>query len=171
MGLSQAREEVLETGRIHSVNASSAGGVPKSPVLAARVTEAGLEGDRQRNRRLHGGPDRALCLYSLERVEELARQGHPIAPGSAGENVTVAGLEWTHVVPGARLRLGGSAVIEVTSYTTPCANIAGCFADGDFSRLHQRRRPGTSRVYARVFVPGLLRAGDTVELLASERPR
>ena len=63
---------------------------------------AGLEGDRHRNRKLHGGPDRALCLFSLERIEALQAEGHPIEPGTLGENLTLA--DWTgRGPPGRRL--------------------------------------------------------------------
>ena len=75
----------------------SAGGVPKRAVPAARVTTLGLEGDVQRNRKLHGGLERALCLFSLERIRALRAEGHPIQPGSIGENLTLEGLDWSRV--------------------------------------------------------------------------
>ena len=54
----------------------SGGGVPKRAIASARVTTLGLDGDVQRNRKLHGGPERALCLFSLERVElRVAQSG------------------------------------------------------------------------------------------------
>ena len=74
-------------GRIFQLNCSD-GGVPKLGVREAVVTETGLACDRQRDLRYHGGPERAVCLYALERILELQNEGHPIFPGSAGENVT-----------------------------------------------------------------------------------
>ncbi|PYM54959.1 MAG: MOSC domain-containing protein, partial [Candidatus Rokuibacteriota bacterium] len=53
-------------GRIAQVNVSP-GGVPKRPVPEARVTPLGIEGDGHRDRERHGGPERALCLFALER--------------------------------------------------------------------------------------------------------
>src|SRR5437764_13304631 len=90
----------------------SRGGVPKLPVSGGvvGVGPAGMEGDRQRDRRFHGGPDRALCLYSREHLDLLAAEGHAVAPGILGENVTIAGLAWDAVRPGARLRLGSVEV-------------------------------------------------------------
>ncbi len=143
----------------------SQGGVPKLPVPVATVGTLGLDGDRQRHPRFHGGPERAVCLFAVEQVEALVAQGHPIAPGAAGENVTVRGLDWGRVVPGARLRLGGEVVLAITSYAAPCKTIRGCFRDGDFSPLDQKRHPGCSRTYARVLTPGAIRPGDRVELL------
>ena len=140
----------------------SPGGVPKLPVDTGVVTSLGIVGDKQRDRRFHGGPDRALCLYSMDRIEELNREGHTIIPGSAGENVTVRGLDWDTVIPGKRYRLGEEVEIEITSYTTPCANIAGSFKGGEFVRILQKQHPGYSRVYARILKEGVLRVGDSV---------
>ena len=142
----------------------SLGGVPKLPVASAMATAEGLAGDRQRNLKYHGGPDRALCLYSAERIDALRREGHPIATGTTGENVTVAGLDWALVAPGLRLALG-AAVIEVTDFTRPCRTIAGSFVGGRTGRISQRTHPGWSRVYARVVVGGEVRVGDPVQIV------
>ena len=139
--------------------------MPKVAVREAVLTPGGLEGDRQRDLRYHGGTKRALCLFALERVLELQAEGHPIFPGSTGENLTVVGLEWSGLVPGARLALGAEAVVEITSYTVPCKNIAGSFAGGEFKRISQKVHPGNSRLYARVLRPGRLAVGQPVKLL------
>ncbi len=149
--------------RVVSLHRSN-GGVPKLPIPVARVTTAGIEGDRQRNLKYHGGPDRALCLYSLELIDALRAEGHPIAPGSIGENVLIAGMDWRRMVPGSRLRLG-AVEVEVTSYTRPCRNIRDSFAGGRFGRVSQKGHPGWSRVYARVLSGGELAPGDGVEAL------
>jgi MOSC domain-containing protein YiiM len=49
-------------GRIVQISVSN-GGVPKTAVPEARITEEGVEGDRQRHTEIHGGPDRAVCLF------------------------------------------------------------------------------------------------------------
>lgn len=149
---------------IFQINASD-GGVPKRPLPEAEVTTQGLAADRQRNTKVHGGPERALCLFSLERIIALQVEGHPIYPGSIGENVTIAGLEWSQVRPGARLRLGDEVEIEVTSYTIPCQNIRHSFAGEEFSRVSPKKHFGWTRVYARVLRPGRIRIGDVVTLL------
>ena len=151
------------TGRVTSVNHSD-GGVPKRPVPEGEVGVTGLHGDRQRDLRYHGGPDRAVCLYSADLIAALRGEGHSIEPGSIGENVTVAGLDWTAIVPGVRLRVGG-ADLEVTKYASPCENITGWFLEGDIARVSQKRHPGWSRVYARVLSPGRVAVGDPVVLL------
>jgi MOSC domain-containing protein YiiM len=157
-------EEARVTARIVQVSVSR-GGVPKTAVSEARVTPQGLEGDAQRNRELHGGPERAVCLYSNEMIERLRAEGHPITPGSIGENVTVHGLDWAAVGPGCHLLLGDHVLLQVTRYTSPCLNIMGAFKDREFTRVSQKRHPGWSRVYARVLVGGTIRRDDPVRLL------
>jgi MOSC domain-containing protein YiiM len=146
----------------------SQGGVPKRPVPEALVSAAGLEGDQQRNLKHHGGPDRALCLYSAELISALAAEGHPIYPGAIGENLTITGLDWAALTPGVRLRLGPEVLCEITNYAPPCRTISGAFADERSARVSQKVHPGESRVYARVLREGRVRAGDEVELLAEE---
>jgi MOSC domain-containing protein YiiM len=153
-------------GRITGLQRSN-GGVPKLPVETAAVGEQGMEGDRQRNRRFHGGPDRALCLYAQERIDALGAEGHPIVRGAVGENVTIAGLPWERVRPGARLTLG-EVEVEVTSYTSPCDNIEGAFLDGRFPRISQKVHPGWSRVYVRIRRGGSIHVGDPVRLFTPD---
>lgn len=150
------------TGRLESINASR-GGVPKAAMFEALVTERGLDGDRQRDLRHHGGRDRAIVLFSLDVIRALQREGHPIAAGTTGENLTVSGLDWRDVVPGRQVQIG-EVQLEITKYTSPCEKIAGSFADCDFTRISQKRHAGWSRVSARIVAGGLLRMGDPVAL-------
>src|SRR5438128_4055880 len=111
----------MSTGLLHSINVSN-GGVPKLPRDLAIVRTKGLAGDRQRDLRYHGGPTRAVCLYSLELIRALQAEGHPIAAGSIGENFTVAGIPWEAMVPGATLQVG-EVLVELTAYAGPCSNL------------------------------------------------
>ena len=149
-----------QTGTIHQLNVS--GGVPKLPVESAAIGVRGLTGDHQVDRVHHGRPFQAVCLYGLDVIEALQAEGHPIDPGSAGENVTVAGLDWSTLRPGALVALGDDVLLELSSYATPCAKNAGWFAGGDFRRMDQDRHPGWSRLYGTVLRPGTVRAGDAV---------
>lgn len=92
-------------------------------------------------------------------------EGHPITPGSIGENLTIEGIDWNAVRPGAYLRLGENVIAQVTRYTAPCVNITPSFRDRECSRVSQKRHPGDSRVHARVLREGLLTSGDPVRLL------
>lgn len=152
-------------GHIYQLNISN-GGVPKLPVSEAFVGRLGLTGDAQRDLEHHGGPDRAVCLYAFEHIVALQGAGHPIAPGTTGENVTITGLDWPSLGPGTRLALGDEVELEITGYAAPCSNIAGSFADGVFTRLSQKKYPGWSRLYARVLRTGAVVLGDTVRVIA-----
>jgi len=150
--------------RVFQINASR-GGVPKLPIPSADVGAEGITVDRQRDRRYHGGPLRALCLFALERIVALQEEGHPIVPGSTGENITTIGIDPGRLVPGVRLRIGGELEIELTSYTVPCRNIAASFIEGESIRISQKLHPGWSRIYARVLVPGSVRTGDSIAFI------
>jgi MOSC domain-containing protein YiiM len=151
---------------IFQINVSN-GGVPKLAVRQTEVTSLGVVGDRQANTEVHGGPERAVSIFSLERILALQGEGHPIFPGSAGENLTISGLDWEQVSPGKRLRLGAHVLVELTKFTTPCNKIEASFKQEDYGRIAQSQHPGWSRLYARVLQAGEIMVGDPVELIGA----
>src|SRR5215467_13232646 len=66
---------------------------------------------------------RQVHLIHAELHDELRRAGFTISPGQMGENVTTAGVDLLGLPTGARLRLGSSAVVEVTGLRNPCAQL------------------------------------------------
>jgi MOSC domain-containing protein YiiM len=150
------------SGAITQVNVSD-GGVPKRSVERATVTYGGLEGDVQKDRKHHGRPFQALCLWSSEVIAELVGAGHPIAAGLAGENVTLTGVDWRTLRPGARLQLG-TALAEVSFPATPCKKQTKWFSDGDFKRIDYGENPQWVRWYAWVREPGVVQPGDAVSV-------
>jgi MOSC domain-containing protein YiiM len=153
---------------VAQVNLSDAG-VPKLPVLCATVTALGLEGDRQNDLAHHCGPDRALCPHALVCLTALQLDGHPIFAGTAGEDLTLGGLDWALIVPDVRL-LGDEVMVEITQYASPCQEIASSFAGAEVARMLQERHPGWPLVDARVLAEGHIRIGDQVRLDAAARP-
>lgn len=149
-----------QVGSVAQLSASD-GGVPKQPVATAEVGYRGLHGDRQANRKHHGRPLQALCLWSIEVIEALQVDGHPIAPGCAGENVTLAGIDWSTIRPGTQLRIG-EVLAEISAWATPCQKNAQWFIAGDISRMDHDTNPGSSRAYGWVREPGSIREGDEV---------
>jgi MOSC domain-containing protein YiiM len=141
---------------------TSGGGVPKLPIDQALVGFRGVAGDRQAARQHHGRFWQALCLWSSDVVDALAAEGHPIAIGSCGENVSITGIDWTTVRPGVRLAIGDEVVVEVSSFSPPCRKNARWFVSRQFSRIDHDTHPGWSRVYATVRSDGVIRRGDTV---------
>ena len=151
---------------IHQISISP-GGVPKLPVESAEITINGLVGDSHTDMKHHGGPERAVCLYALEVIEALKTEGHPIYPGSTGENITTTGLDWEKMEVGQRLKLGDTVILEITDFTVPCKTIRHSFSDEKFIRISQKLHPGQSRVYARVVVPGKVQTGDKISCLST----
>ena len=149
-----------------SVNVSP-GGVPKLPIERARVSPAGVEGDRQRFLEFHGGPERAVSIYSFDLIEALRKEGHPIGVGTTGENLTLAGLDWSLVVLGATLRIG-EAEVEITAYASPCRTIAGSFIGRRMGRISEVKHHGWSRVYARVHLAGAVWRDCVARLTSAE---
>jgi MOSC domain-containing protein YiiM len=155
---------LTRSGSLYAIHVSN-GGVPKTPRDACRITADGVEDDRQRDLRFHGGPHRAVSLYSLDLIDRLRGEGHPIVPGAMGENLTLAGLDWSAMIPGTRLEIG-TVQLTLTSYASPCKNIAPAFRDEEFVRVSQKLHPGWSRLYARVDGEGVVTIGDPVHIVS-----
>jgi len=148
-----------QQGTVAQLSASG-GGVPKAPVDQVVVDVDGVVGDHQANRKHHGRPFQALCLWSAEVIAALQAEGHTVFPGATGENVTVAGIDWASLRGGARLRIG-TVLCEVSGWATPCRKIDAWFT-GRSDRIDHERHPGWSRAYAWVLEPGEIRTGDEV---------
>ncbi len=159
------RSDVRASGTVaHLFRAD--GGVPKTAVDEVSVGMRGIVGDGQAHRQHHGRPFQALSLFSVELVEELHREGHPIVPGGVGENITTRGLDWEALQPGVQVRIG-TVVAEVSCFADPCSQIAHNFTGRDFNRIDEARIPGSGRRYAWVLEPGEIRVGDAIAIGAS----
>ena len=155
-------------GRVVQVS-TSMGGVPKLPVPTALVHRLGLDGDDHDDKADHGGPFRAVSLLAIEAIRRVAAEGHPIAPGTTGENVTTEGIELGALPTGTRLRIGPEVVLELTSPVNPCKTIARSFIDGRFARLSPKVNPLDTRVYASVVSEGAISPGDAVRVVEASR--
>lgn len=139
-------------------------GLPKQPITRATVTFGGVDGDVQEVRAHHGRPWQALCIWSVEALDALTREGHPIGPGFAGENITVSGVPATAFRPGAHFRIGEVRGF-MTAYAIPCKKNAGWFVNHDFNRMHHEQGD-ESRIYAMVTATGTIGVGDPFELFS-----
>lgn len=137
----------------------SQGGMPKLPVPEARVTFNGVAGDRQRTPKVHGGPDRAICLYSEELYQWLGEQGVNVSPGQIGENFTTRGLGLSSLQRGDRLRVG-ACLIEITKVRTPCYQLKKW--DPDLPEIIV----GRSGWMAKVIEEGMVYRGAPIELIS-----
>ncbi len=154
------------SGRVAQVNVSPKGGVPKLPVPEAAVGPLGLAGDAVRYTKIHGGPERAVCVFSLELIERLQAEGHPVAPGTTGENLTLAGLDWAALGAGDVLAVGTDVRLQLTTRVEPCRTIRASFTGGQFKRIQPATHLAETRWYTRVLASGTVRPGDAVSVEA-----
>jgi MOSC domain-containing protein YiiM len=139
--------------------------IGKRPVQGrVRVEGVNVAGDDQADRRVHGGPDKAVYAYASEDAAWWAcTLEREVPPGMFGENLTTEGVDVSGAVIGERWRVG-SVELEVAQPRLPCAKLGIRFGD-----LHMVRRFGEASrpgAYLRIVAEGELGAGDAIELLA-----
>ena len=144
------------TGTLVQLNVSP-GGMPKLPVPSALINRDGVAGDWQKNRKYHGGPNRAVCLFSEELYAWLREQGVDLGNGDLGENFTTRGIDLMALAKGDRLRVGERCVIQLTDVREPCRQLKKW--DARFPKLIV----GRSGWVAKVVREGEVKAGDLVE--------
>lgn len=159
------------TGTVLQVNASL-GGIPKTPMAEAVLTAEGVQGDRHAHPQYHGGPQQAVLVIASEALGELNTAGFVLVPGALGENITTTGLDRKAWRSGQRWRIGQSAVIEFTKLREPCRTLSR-FGPGIQKAVYdaqaqdgdpESRHWGIGGFYAAVIEPGVVRAGDAIEL-------
>ncbi len=141
-------------GRIAAVSVSDRKGVVKHNVPQAYLqVEHGLEGDA------HAGSERQVSLLSLGSIDKMLALGASVNPGDFAENLTVQGLEVMTLPVGARLRVGPEAELEITQIGKACHK--GCAIREQVGDCVMPREG----VFARVLKGGLVKTGDTIEVL------
>jgi MOSC domain-containing protein YiiM len=141
--------------------------IVKAPVQGrVRVAGINLAGDAQADRRVHGGPHKAVYSYAREDATWWAAElGREIPPGMFGENLTLEGVDVSGAVIGERWRVG-TVELEVSQPRLPCSKLGLRFGDLRMvKRFGEAGRPGA---YLRIVTEGDLAAGD--ELTIVSRP-
>ena len=168
------------SGIVVAVSRQAIHAVSKPNVEAIRLrTGLGVEGDAhmgvtvKHRSRVARDPDqpnlRQVHLIHSELHDELRDEGFLVAPGEMGENVTTQGIELLALPTGSRLRLGTSAVVEVTGLRNPCGQLDGIQAGLMAATLGRDERGDLVRragIMGIVVTGGDVRPGDaiTVEL-------
>jgi len=171
--------EAVETLRLVSVNVALptvigylrngepiVSGIAKRPVSAETLclTELNLEGDRQADLSVHGGPDKAVYAYPVEHLprwnEEL---GADFGPGTFGENLTTEGMLEDEV------RIGdvwawGEARLQVTQPRAPCYKLAAITGRPDIGK--RLIRAGLTGWYLRVLRPDVVPVAGPIRVVA-----
>lgn len=146
-------------------------GIYKEPVEGrVRLRTLNLDGDRQADLTVHGGPTKAVYAYASEHYDfwrsELPEMQLPW--GMFGENFTTRGLEESLVNIGDRFR-AGTAELMVTEPRMPCYKLALKFGRSDI--LKRFLASGRTGFYFSVTREGEVAAGDTLELIGRDEHR
>lgn len=137
----------------------SPGGIPKLPVERAEVRIEGLAGDG-RDHPKHDKPTRAISIQDEELLDDLRAEGYDLSWGSMGENLTVRNLGVQKMEAGRRLRFSGGLEVELTEARRPC------FVLDAIDPKLKEDVVGRCGFMARVTRPGVVRPGETIEVLA-----
>lgn len=146
-------------------------GIFKEPVSGpVMLRTLNLDGDRQADLTVHGGPSKAVYVYPVEHYEYWRNElpGTELPRGMFGENFTTEGLAEGEINIGDRFRIG-DAELMVTEPRLPCFKLALKFGRADMvKRFLISRRTG---FYFGVLREGVVEAGDAIEPLAQDDRR
>jgi MOSC domain-containing protein YiiM len=162
---------------IHSGRAAAVRGKPgrvsginKQPLAGpVAINEKGIPGDAVIDLRYHGGPFKALCVYTLAHYDHWrATMGLSMPPGSFGENLCVDGFDESQICLGDIWRFG-TVRARVAGPRGPCGTLAAHWGHPNF-HLHvkEQRRMGC---YLAVITPGTATAGDAITLEERTHPQ
>lgn len=141
-------------------------GIYKQPIEAAQLTSEGLSGDRQADRRVHGGPEKALHQFAVGSYARLATLFPALAEqllvGSIGENISADGFDEENVFIGDIFRLG-NAHLQVSQPRSPCWKIDHRYGTAGIARAIAEH--GCCGWYFRVLQAAEVHRGDELALL------
>ncbi len=145
-------------------------GIAKSKIdSAVLLTELGLAGDEQADLVNHGGPDKALCVYSFHHYPQWeSLLNHSLPFGSFGENFTVQHVDESDIHIGDLFRIG-SAVVQISQPRQPCWKLAMKWGLDELPLLVTES--GATGFYFRVLEPGEVMPGDQLQLKISHPAR
>ncbi|GHD73272.1 MOSC domain-containing protein [Vogesella fluminis] len=169
----KARIDAILTGlAVPLADTPHQSGIHKTPVTTPLwLSVEGLAGDEQADRRVHGGPEKAVHHYPREHYhhwrEHLGALPLLAAPGAFGENLSTTGLTEEHVCVGDIFELG-EAVVQVSQGRQPCWKLNARLGHKGAARLMQDM--GRTGWYYRVLEPGFVTAGDALTLIDRPEP-
>ena len=145
-------------GKIKAISISKDRGTRKYNVSAAELKVAfGMEGDAHA-----GNWHRQVSLLAEESIAKIRAKGANVAEGDFAENITTEGIDLQSLIVGSKLRLGPAAEVEITQFGKECHS--GCEI---FQQIGDCIMPREG-AFAKVTKPGLIKPGDSIEVLNSD---
>ncbi|NLM95620.1 MAG: MOSC domain-containing protein [Firmicutes bacterium] len=141
------------TGRVVAVSISDKQGVKKNPIDQGQLLDNyGLQGD------VHAGPwHRQVSLLAQESIDKMRSKGLELSPGDFAENITTSGIDLLALPIGSRLRIGSTAILEVTQHGKECHHHCAIYRQvGDCVMPREG-------IFVRVLKGGPVKAGDEIE--------
>jgi MOSC domain-containing protein YiiM len=141
--------------KIVSLSTSTKKGTQKATVQeAVLIKEHGVEGDA------HAGDwHRQISFLASESIEKVRRQGLDVTFGDFAENIATEGVDWQSVPIGTRLKLGETALVEITQIGKECHNKCAIYYKAGDCIMPKEG------IFARVLEGGILHCGDSIQIL------
>jgi len=138
-------------------------GICKKPVSQALfLNKLGFDGDGVGNLKNHGGPDKAVCVYSLDHYPYWEKTlGIKLTPAAFGENLSISNLKEKDICIGDVFQLG-TALVQVSQPRQPCSTLAVRYGRSDFVKLVVNF--GRTGFYFRVLKEGTVEPGTSLIL-------
>ena len=140
---------------IVSIAKSKKKGTKKSTVHSARlIKEHGLEGDA------HAGDwHRQVSFLASESIDMSRNRGLDVTFGDFAENIASTGVDWKTLPIGTRVKLGETAVVEITQIGKECIRKCAIYYQAGDCIMPKEG------AFARVLEEGIIRCGDRIEIM------
>ncbi len=144
--------------KIESLAISKKKGTRKQTIKAVRlIKNYGIEGDA------HAGAwHRQVSFLASESIEQARNRGLDVTFGDFAENIATTGADWLKIPVGTRVKLGQTALVEITQIGKECTNKCAIFYQAGDCIMP---REG---IFVKVIEGGMIRCGDKIEILATK---
>ena len=142
----------IQNAKIVAVSISEKKGTKKKNVESVELKENfGIIGDAHA-----GAGHRQVSLLAKESIEKMRNKGLKVGPGDFAENITTEGIDLTSLRPGAKVKVGGDALLEITQLGKEChARCDIYYQAGDCVMPKEG-------VFAKVLEGGVIKPGDEI---------
>ncbi len=150
-------------------------GICKTPVFETlTLSKLGFEGNGVADLKHHGGPDKAVCVYSMDhysywkdilKLKPKLELEFDLPPAAFGENLTVSNMNEDDVCIGDVFRIG-TALVQISQPRQPCKTLAARYGRSDMVKMVVSS--GYTGFYFRVLEEGTVKKGDSIVLVKED---